>query len=842
MSVHTRKFSRRILNLSLVVAVSTALLFALLNGADNGSAQAQTADTPTPEATTESDDDFGDQQIPPIEGKLNPPQYPNMDSNLNRIVERVQSGQFTAHAAAASAPIHSGASVAVTLYTDEGYTQDVWDWLEENGASPRNIGADYIEAYVPVSLLAEASQQEGVISIRTIIPPQPAQGAIVSEGVEAHGVPAWHAAGLKGRGVKIGVIDAGFEGFEALMGTELPATVQARCYIEVGISTNMLKDCKDSDDNESTRKHGTAVTEAIFDIAPEANYYIANTYSYDDLLDAVKWMASEDVDVINMSLGFAYDGPGDGTSPFINSPLQTVDVAVANGITWVNSAGNGARTNWFGPFINLNANQWHNFVGGDECSSVTIDLEPREGFTAQLRWDDTWGGASSDLDLHLIAPRANGQFSLFDAVASSENEQLGGVNHDPYEVIRLDYGEVTNGDYCLAVRNFDGSAPSWINLHVWGVRELEHHTSAHSIGNPAESTNSGLLAIGAAGRNGSVANPFDTNTIEPFSSQGPTLDDRIKPDIVGADAGQSVTYRSQRNPSGYFFGTSQASPHVAGLAALVKQRFPNYSPQQVTRYLKNNAEARGAVPNNTWGYGFAKLPEIAPEPTVTPTPVPTPGTTPVPTPVTPQVPQEVLNRISMLETLVTTLQSLISTLQGKITTLDSRVATLETTASVPTPIPTATFTPTPTTVPGVPTPVPTPIPTATPVADACVTPIAGDGVSTASWISTCQSTNRPLDPAADGGTYYARYYTFELSAASSVSITLESSEDTFLYLLNEKGKTGSVAHFNDDIDYPNNSNSRIEETLQAGSYTIEAATYHSGVVSSSFTLTLIGIE
>ena len=151
--------------LVLSAAVSLALLLMLVAGSDS-IVQAQTPDTPTPEATQGPGDWDGVENLLPIEGKLNPPKYPNMDSNLNRIVKQVQTGQFSAQAAAANAPIHREESVAVTLYITEGYAQDVWDYLEQSGASPRNIGADYIEAYIPVSLLPEASTQEGVISIR----------------------------------------------------------------------------------------------------------------------------------------------------------------------------------------------------------------------------------------------------------------------------------------------------------------------------------------------------------------------------------------------------------------------------------------------------------------------------------------------------------------------------------------------------------------------------------------------------------------------------------------------------------------------------------------------------
>ena len=63
-------------------------------------------------------------------------------------------------------------------------------------------------------------------------------------------------------------------------------------------------------------------------------------------------MISEGVSVINQSLSWIFDGPGDGTSPDPISPLNTVDGAVAAGIVWVNSAGNSAQRTWFqrGPF------------------------------------------------------------------------------------------------------------------------------------------------------------------------------------------------------------------------------------------------------------------------------------------------------------------------------------------------------------------------------------------------------------------------------------------------------------------------------------------------------------
>ena len=50
---------------------------------------------------------------------------------------------------------------------------------------------------------------------------------------------------------------------------------------------------------------------------------------------------------------------------------------------------------------------------------------------------------------------------------------------------------------------------------------------------------------------------------------------------------------------------------MAGMAALVRQQFPTYTPVQVANYLKGHAKQRESPdPNNTWGHGFAKLPTV----------------------------------------------------------------------------------------------------------------------------------------------------------------------------------------------------------------------------------------
>ena len=132
------------------------------------------------------------------------------------------------------------------------------------------------------------------------------------------------------------------------------------------------------------------------------------------------------------------------------------------------------------------------------------------------------------------------------------------------------------------------------------------------MGNPEESRNTSAMAVGAT-------HWWDTQTIASYSSRGPTLDGRTKPDITGVACGRSTVIPPTTSTDGsslcWFAGTSQAAPHVAGLAALIRQRFPHYSPTETVRYLQQHASDRGtAGADNTWGQGLATLPapEVAP--------------------------------------------------------------------------------------------------------------------------------------------------------------------------------------------------------------------------------------
>ena len=80
-----------------------------------------------------------------------------------------------------------------------------------------------------------------------------------------------------------------------------------------------------------------------------------------------------------------------------------------------------------------------------------------------------------------------------------------------------------------------------------------------------------------------------TDLLEAFSSQGPTDDTRLKPEICGPD--RTRTHQTTLSPSapGTFPGTSASTPHVAGAAALLLEQNSGLSVSQLRDKLINEA-------------------------------------------------------------------------------------------------------------------------------------------------------------------------------------------------------------------------------------------------------------
>jgi subtilisin family serine protease len=153
-------------------------------------------------------------------------------------------------------------------------------------------------------------------------------------------------------------------------------------------------------------------------------------------------------------------------------------------------------------------------------------------------------------------------------------------------------------------------------------------------GHPAAT---GALAVGAAafwntprcGVSPAVLDPYSSRGGEPilFDTSGTrlaTAEIRTKPDVVDADgvnttffgatlASQNLTdpstVSSCANDASYpnFFGTSAATPHAAGTAALFLQYNGAITPTDIYQALRTTAAGMATtVPNDDSGYGFVR--------------------------------------------------------------------------------------------------------------------------------------------------------------------------------------------------------------------------------------------
>ena len=133
-----------------------------------------------------------------------------------------------------------------------------------------------------------------------------------------------------------------------------------------------------------------------------------------------------------------------------------------------------------------------------------------------------------------------------------------------------------------------------------------------------------------------------------------------------------------------------------------------------------------------------------------------------------------------------------------------------------------------------------------PPTDTCTDTISADGTTSGTWAAGCQS--------AETGRGYARYYGFTTTESKDITITLDSTVDTYMYLRSGT-KTGAITAQNDDHATLLNTTTACANStgldttdscitvsgLAAGSYTIEATTYATAT-TGSFTLTVSGLS
>jgi hypothetical protein len=450
--------------------------------------------------------------------------------------------------------------------------------VEGLGGTVESAHDSLLQAEVPVNALPALAAARGVAFVRP--PLQVYTTAVTGQGVALTNASAWQGAGITGAGVKVAVLDLGFQGYEAKLGDDLPASVTAMSFVAGG------------DIYGGGIAHGTGVAEIVHEMAPDAELYFANFSTEVELANAVAWLGAQGVQVINASWGYFTSGPGDGTGIVDDIIADSVDA----GVFWSVAAGNHAAKHWSGPFVDSDSNGFHEFAQspldeGNQVMGAFFGLSfAGERIAGELKWNDPFGAACRDYDLYLERTDDNG-FPLI--VAASENVQNDGTQcipgADPVEVVT--FTVAVSDYYHLVVKENVAATDAMLDLYS-GYADIEYTTPANSVMQPGDYP--GVTTVGAV--------PYSSpSSAEPFSSRGPTTDGRIKPDIAAPDGVSNSTY-------GNFFGTSAASPHITGAAALVLELTPCFGPHETGLLLTSNVVDLGAPgKDTTFGWGRLSL-------------------------------------------------------------------------------------------------------------------------------------------------------------------------------------------------------------------------------------------
>lgn len=389
-------------------------------------------------------------------------------------------------------------------------------------------------------------------------------GGTTSEGVKATGADTWHAAGITGKGVRVGVIDSAFNRYTQVLAS---AQVSTKSFRSDGLVEEGTTD-------EDTI-HGTACAEVVHDMAPDAALFLVSADTPGSFVNAVNYlMKTAGVSVITTSVGwntFQLNGTSIVAKAVDGARMAGVFFTVAAGNEAEGKIGGNEATGHFAAtFTDTDADGYHDFPGARAKNSLAVRIGP-DPVQIFFSWAD-WERPHVNYDLYLVD--RNGREAAHSTIDQSR------TGKQPLEVIR---GTVPEGAYGIKLRKANAGDPDLpFDLFFYGA-QFEQVTPAGSLDSPADAR--GAVTVAAV--------DWKTLTPEPFSSQGPTVDGRKKPDIGGPDRVSNDAYASVREKA--FSGTSAASPHVGGAAALYRQAFPRATRDEMLDYFTKNAKKPGGT-------------------------------------------------------------------------------------------------------------------------------------------------------------------------------------------------------------------------------------------------------
>ncbi|MGG0175588.1 S8 family serine peptidase [Gottfriedia acidiceleris] len=428
-----------------------------------------------------------------------------------------------------------------------------------------------------------------------------------------------HDEGYTGKGVKVGVIDTGVDynhpdlkhafkgGYDFVDNDSDPMETTYNDW-------KKSKKAEYSNGEAYYTNHGTHVSGTIAGraennsdykvtgVAPESDLYVYRvlgpygTGQTAAILAGIDKAVKDGMDVINLSLGASINDPLYATS-------IAIDNAVLSGVTAVVAAGNSgdalytlgspgaaalALTVGASSVPSKVTNFESQFASGSDNAGVKMQLMTK-------KWTDDFGsisGKSFDIvNVGLGGPN--------DYTGKDVNGKIAFIQRGTYALIeKMEYAR----DHGAAGAIIYNSNPNEGQISIF-LGESNDNIPTFSM------TNKDGLAVNKLFESGvptvtfgaKSENELSGDELASFSSRGPsgTLYD-IKPEVTapGVDVLSTVpSYIANKDDTSDYSsaylrmsGTSMASPHVAGVAALLLQAHPEYTPVDVKTVLMNTAD------------------------------------------------------------------------------------------------------------------------------------------------------------------------------------------------------------------------------------------------------------
>ena len=589
--------------------------------------------------------------------------------------ERLQTEEITETDFRHLGLLKKSSGLAISLIVTRRPGQPLRQEIEALGGTVGTESARFATVTLPVDNLPRLLKLPSVVYVENFLPARPKLDISVPviQANRVHNGQSPLKRAYKGKDVIVGIVDSGIDvthpGFKNADGSTRILFVWDQTQsgskptffnygtqfswadIDAGRCTEI--------DGPGHYGHGTHVTGIAAGngaptglytgVAPKADIIFVKTdFNFNHIVDGVEYVFRQagllgKPAVVNLSLS-TQQGPHDGTT----SAEQLLDSKVRAGRIVVVAASNEGDKPIHVSYSLNNDEKATGFVAyANDPHDVYVDVWYRDGSL-----DFALSGLDKNLNLLASSPwvtpgnrLANKTFAsggtnygIYTIDATETNNPFNGLRHVVFEITN------NNGAY-----DFTSQAITWVMkvrgtglLHAWVYGDNGEFDSfsgtldglnfvggdsKYSIGMPGTAPR--LITVGSFNTKNSWTNKdnqryhltgdVQIGAISDFSSIGPTLDGRIKPDLtapgqviasaMSSEANLLTTEAARVLPGEKYFvlqGTSMASPHVTGTVALMLEKDPGLTPEMVKTDLTQTATSdsyTGTVPNNTWGHG-----------------------------------------------------------------------------------------------------------------------------------------------------------------------------------------------------------------------------------------------